>query len=145
MMRSDEKKSPVCLERSTRPEPQSRRKWTLFSLEMFCFDWFWKVGTNGRTYGQHVRKQWSLSAVTGSAEWIKKSPVYLERSNPDNFFPRLNLRQLLTKVNSQENFQWRHLVYLATSLNFRLFQRFAPVLCNFLTNILFKMYFYFET
>ena len=32
----------------------------VFAWYLFCFARFWKVGTDG----QHVRKQWSLSAVT---------------------------------------------------------------------------------
>ena len=40
----------------------------VFAWNLFCFARFWKVGTdvcpNGLMDGQHVRKQWSLQAVT---------------------------------------------------------------------------------
>ena len=32
----------------------------VFAWNLFCFAKFWKVGTDERTDGQHVRKQWSL-------------------------------------------------------------------------------------
>ena len=49
----------------------------VFAWNLYCFVRFWKVGTYVRTYGQHMRKQWSLPTVavgrsSGSNDPIEK-------------------------------------------------------------------------
>ena len=67
------------------------------SWALCCFDRFWKVGTDGRTDGQHVQKQWSLPAVTmgrpvGSIETYLSSIFVLGIKPRYQLFELLNVR-----------------------------------------------------
>ena len=96
---------------STRPDPQSRQQWTLFSIEI-CFALL-DFEKWGRTDGRHLRKLWSLPSVTVTGR-VDQNCSLIAFSNMEAFWTLLLSLVVL--------FRWASTV--------RIGLKYLPILCE---------------